>query len=66
MVKYRYKKDFRPSEDNGKEHIGLIAEDAPEEMVITGRTKLNVGDMIGMALSAIKALSAKIDTLERK
>lgn len=66
MVRYRYKEEYRPSEDNGKLHTGLIAEDAPEEMATTGRDKLHIGDMIGVALSAIKALTDRVEALEGK
>jgi hypothetical protein len=57
---------FRPGEpeDDGREHIGQIAEDAPNDISIAGKA-IDVGDTIGMLLGAVQELNTKIEQLER-
>jgi len=50
VVRFRYK-----AQQDGKEHVGLIAEDAPAELVTTARDGINTGDAIGCLLAAVKA-----------
>ena len=59
VVRYRYK-----SEDNGELHIGVIAEDAPEEMVDAERTGIPTGDAIGFLLAALKAQQDQLEVLK--
>jgi hypothetical protein len=61
VVRYRYR-----SEDTGEEHIGLIAEDAPEAIATPARDGINTADAIGFLFAAIKAQSTRVEQLERE
>jgi hypothetical protein len=59
IVRFRYKSD-----PNGERHIGLIAEDAPEELATPNRDGVNTADAIGFLLAALKAQNAEIEALK--
>ena len=61
VVRYRYK-----TQDGNELHIGVVAEDAPEEMVDAGRTGIPTGDAIGFLLAAMKAQQTEIEILRAK
>ena len=61
VVNYRYK-----SEENGEEHIGLIAEDAPELLATPARDGINTADAIGWLVAIAKAQQAEIEALKAK
>jgi hypothetical protein len=61
VVRYRYN-----SQDDDELHIGVIAEDAPEEIVDADRTGIPTGDAIGFLLAALKAQQEQIDALKAK
>jgi hypothetical protein len=61
VVRYRYK-----SQDDDELHLGVIAEDAPEEMVDAERTGIPTGDAIGFLMAALKAQQEQIDALKAK
>jgi hypothetical protein len=61
VVRYRYK-----SENNGELHIGVIAENAPEEMVDAERIGIPTGDAIGFLMAALKAQQEEIEALKAK
>jgi hypothetical protein len=61
VVRFRY-----TSQSDGKLHIGVIAEDAPEEMVDAERTGIPTGDAIGFLLAALKAQQEEIEALKAK
>lgn len=60
LVRYRYNEGI----DDGKEHIGLIAEDAPESIASTDRKAIHLYDMVSVLTSAVKALTAKVEELQ--
>jgi len=59
VVRYRYK-----SENSAELHIGVIAEDAPEEMVDAERIGIPTGDAVGFLLAALKAQQQEIEALK--
>ena len=59
VVSYRYK-----SEASGEQHIGLIAEDAPELLATPDRDGINTADAIGFLLAAVKAQQVEIEALK--
>jgi len=61
VVNYRYK-----SEANGEQHIGLIAEDAPELLATPERDGINTADAIGFLMAAVKAQQAEIEALQTR
>ena len=61
VVRFRYK-----SEDSDRLHIGVIAEDAPEEMVDAERTGIPTGDAIGFLLAALKAQQEKMNAQQEQ
>lgn len=58
VVRYRYK-----AQDDDELHIGVIAEDAPEEIVDQQRKGVRTGDAIGFLLAALKAQQEQIQSL---
>jgi hypothetical protein len=56
VVRFKYK-----AQQDGKEHVGLIAEDAPSELATAARDGINTGDAIGCLLAAVKAQKAISD-----
>jgi hypothetical protein len=56
VVRYKYK-----DQKDDEVHIGVIAEDAPEEMVDPERKGIPTGDAIGFLLAALKAQQAQAD-----
>ncbi|MEO0086044.1 MAG: tail fiber domain-containing protein, partial [candidate division WOR-3 bacterium] len=59
VVQYVYKAD-----STGKEHIGLIAEDAPALLTDARRTAIGTGDAIGFLFAALKAQQQEIEALK--
>lgn|SRR5574341_192129 len=59
VVRFRYKID--PT----REHIGLIAEDVPEEIASDDRTGIPTADAIGFLMAALKAQQTEIESLEQ-
>jgi hypothetical protein len=59
VVRFKYN-----SETNDREHIGLIAEDAPALLTDHERRSISTGDAIGCLLAALKAQTARIEALE--
>jgi len=59
VVRYQYK-----SENTGEEHIGVIAEDAPEAITTPERDGVNTGDAIGWLIAVAKAQQAEIEALK--
>jgi hypothetical protein len=59
VVHYRYK-----TEESGKVHIGLIAEDAPERVASLKRDAISTNDAIGFLMAAVKAQQAEIEQLK--
>jgi hypothetical protein len=47
-----------------RERLGLIAEDAPKEIVSADGTSISVGDYVSLLVVALKAQQAKIEDLE--
>ncbi len=45
-------------------HLGLIAEEAPEELVDTRRTAMSYGDTIAVLMATLKAQQSRIERLE--
>ncbi|MGH8003649.1 MAG: tail fiber domain-containing protein, partial [Limisphaerales bacterium] len=58
VVRFKYKKE------PGREHIGLIAEDVPEEIASEDRTGVPTADAIAFLMAAVKAQQNKIQELE--
>jgi hypothetical protein len=61
VVRYQYE-----SEDTGEEHIGLIAEDAPEAIATPAHDGINTADAIGWLVAIAKAQQAEIESLKAR
>lgn len=61
LKKFKYKDGIEP-EDDGKEHMGVIAEEAPEE-IKSGPDKIDLADTLFMTIGALRELSDKVDQL---
>uniref|UniRef100_A0A7C1WMG7 Peptidase S74 domain-containing protein n=1 Tax=candidate division WOR-3 bacterium TaxID=2052148 RepID=A0A7C1WMG7_UNCW3 len=61
VVRFRYKSDV-----SGEEHIGVIAEDAPELLATPNRDGINTGDAIGFLLAAIQAVCEQNQELRQE
>jgi hypothetical protein len=59
VVRYRYKQD-----EHGQEHIGLIAEEAPDVLTGPEHKAIGTGDAIGFLLAAVKAQQGEIEQLK--
>jgi len=59
VARYKYKLD-----EDGREHIGLIAEEAPEVLTGPDRKAIGTGDAIGFLLAAVKAQQAEIEQMK--
>jgi hypothetical protein len=65
VVTYRYKPELAEVfKDDGKEHIGIIAEDAPSQMTTRDRRAAHLYDMIGTLMSAVKELARQVEDLK--
>lgn len=61
IVSYKFKDD-----ETEATHIGIIAEEAPDELVTPDHKTFAIGDTIGLLLKAVQELSDKIEKLEKK
>ena len=59
---YKYK-DGMP-EDDGREHVGMIAEEAPD-MLRVGQSHISLSDALGMAIGSIQDIMSRLDKLEK-
>ncbi|MCI0406185.1 MAG: tail fiber domain-containing protein [candidate division Zixibacteria bacterium] len=59
VVRFRYKAD------PNREHIGLIAEDVPDEMASLDRKGIPTADAIAFLTAALKAQQAQIENLKK-
>ena len=64
VYKFRYK-DGMGTQDSETEYVGVMADEAPWAMHYGGQV-INPVNALGMAMLAIKALSAKVEQLEAK
>lgn len=62
VVKYRYKRE----DDDNKLRIGVIAEEAPKEIISEDKRAMSLSDSIGFLIAAIKAQQQKILALEKE
>lgn len=60
VVRFRFK-----TQEDDELHIGVIAEDAPEEIVDAQRNGIPTGDAIGFLLAALKAQQEEIELLRK-
>ncbi len=63
LVHYRFR--HPPAGTADLVHLGIIAEDAPSEIVDETRTGLELGDYCALLLGGIKALKSEVDTLRQ-
>lgn len=49
-----------------KRHIGIIAEDAPEEIISKDKKAVDINDYLGFLLAAVKAQNEEIKTLKQE
>ena len=49
-----------------KEHLGVIAEDAPREIVSSDGASVSMGDYVSLLLVGLKAQQSRIEELERR
>jgi hypothetical protein len=59
VARYKYKLDER-----GQEHVGLIAEEAPDVLTGPEHKAIGTGDAIGFLMAAVKAQQAEIEQLK--
>ena len=59
LVRYRYKEE--PS--TRKLHLGVIAEDSPDEIVSENGKAISLSDYVSFVAAAVKALAAQTDSL---
>jgi hypothetical protein len=62
VVRYRYKGD----QADRKMRMGIIAEEAPAELVSEDGKALSLSDSVGFLLAAVKAQQARIVELEEE
>ena len=64
LSRYNYVQDLAEElGDNGREHLGLIAEDAPEEIATHGRKAIDLYDMNAVLWASVRALSREVTRL---
>ena len=61
LKSFKYKEGIEP-QDDGKEHMGVIAEEAPDE-IKSGPDKIDLADTLFMTIGALRELSDKVDRL---
>ncbi len=61
IVKFNYKSD-----KNNNEHIGIIAEDSPKELLGPKGKTVSLADSIGVLFKAVQELSARVKELESR
>lgn len=61
MVYYRYKK-----QDDDRLYLGVIAEDAPEQIVAPDRKSLSLSEFTAFAMAGLKAQQAEIEQLKKE
>lgn len=59
---FEYKDDM--PEADGKEHVGMIAEEAPD-MIRAGQSHISLSDALGMAIGSIQDIMARLEKLEK-
>ena len=59
---YKYKPGIEP-DDDGQEHIGVIAEETPDNLK-AGSDKVDLSDILFMTVGALQELSAKVEELQ--
>jgi len=61
VARYKYRLDER-----GREHVGLIAEEAPDVLTGPEHKAIGTGDAIGFLMAAVKAQQAEIEALKAR
>ena len=59
-------KRFKYKAEPGVEHIGMIAEDVPDEMASADRKGIPTADAIAFLVAAVKAQQKQIEKLEKR
>ena len=59
VVEYKYR-----DTDDEKDHIGLIAEEAPEELKAPGGKAINLGDSVGVLFRGMQEILERLEKLE--
>jgi hypothetical protein len=62
IVNFRYRREFGDS----KTHIGVIAEECPDVITSNGKKTIELMDICGLLLDAVKKLTQRIETIEAK
>lgn len=62
VVRYHYKDE----DENAKLKIGVIAEEAPKEIISEDDKSMSLSDSVGFLLAIVKAQQEKIEALERE
>ena len=63
---YTWDYKWEGSEKGKPKHIGVIAEEAPREMVTPDRMAQDLGNTVNILLTSVRALDRKIGVLTRK
>lgn len=62
VFRFRYKE----AEENSKLRLGLVAEEAPEEIVSHEGKGIDLGEAVGFLMAAVKAQAEEIDGLKQE
>lgn len=64
LYDYKYKEETGIDPD-GRNHIGFMAEDLPDELRSKDGKMIDVNNLIGVLIGAVQELSCKVNTLEK-
>jgi len=64
LKRFKYKPGMGKGMEENREHMGVIAEEAPGEIVTKDRKAVNVGDTVFMLMSAVRELGRQVQEMK--